>query len=268
MQARPSFFTFFLILVLGFATQARLVFAQSDTPVAMITGSSYGLGKVLAERAAAQGWKVALVDVRPGPSALFAQSIKESGGEAMVLVADLAEPEDRKNLVQQVLDRYGRIDYLFNNAGYAYLATLEQMKLQPAHKLFEVNYWAYADLARQAIAPMRQQGSGTIVNITSVLGMTPASPGYGHYSASKHALHGLFQAVAKEVEKDNITILIAAPGGMKTQIGAHAVGPLSNPRAELPANWEDPNIVADDIFERLSGPSGVFNPGYVGRMNR
>src|SRR5210317_1748596 len=73
MQARPSFFTFFLILVLGFATQARLVFAQSDTPVAMITGSSYGLGKVLAERAAAQGWKVALVDVRPGPSALFAQ---------------------------------------------------------------------------------------------------------------------------------------------------------------------------------------------------
>jgi short-subunit dehydrogenase len=72
----------------------------------------------------------------------------------------------------------------------------------------------------------------------------------------------------KEVAPDNIKVFLAAPGGMKTQIGAHSVGPLANPEAPVPANWEDPSIVADDIFEAIKGESGVFMPGYVGRQGR
>lgn len=240
----------------------------NDTPVAVITGSSYGLGAELVERAAARGWRIAMVDYRPGPSATKAQEIKEKGGQAAVFIADLSKPEDRKGLIKKVLKTFGRVDYLFNNAGYAYLATVEQMKLQPAHRLFEVNYWAYADLAKQVIEPMRKQGGGTIVNVSSILGTVAAPAGYGHYSASKHALHGLFQTMMKEVAPDNIKVFLAAPGGMKTQIGAHSVGPLANPAAPVPANWEDPGIVADDIFEAMQGESGVFMPGYVGRQGR
>ena len=243
------------------------VFAN-EAPVAVITGSSYGLGAELVERAVARGWRIAMVDYRPGPSATKAQEIKERGGQAAVFIADLSDPEDRKGLIKKVLATYGRVDYLFNNAGYAYLATVEQMKLQPAHRLFEVNYWAYADLAKQVIEPMRKQGGGTIVNVSSILGTVAAPAGYGHYSASKHALHGLFQTMMKEVAPDNIKVFLAAPGGMKTQIGAHSVGPLANPEAPVPANWEDPSIVADDIFEAIKGNSGVFMPGYVGRQGR
>ncbi|MGB0288830.1 SDR family NAD(P)-dependent oxidoreductase [Aequoribacter sp.] len=244
------------------------VVMANDAPVAVITGSSYGLGAELVDRAVARGWRIAMVDYRPGPSATKAQEIKERGGQAAVFVADLSEPEDRKGLIKEVLKTFGRVDYLFNNAGYAYLATVEQMKLQSAHRLFEVNYWAYADLAKQVIEPMRKQGGGTIVNVSSILGTVAAPAGYGHYSASKHALHGLFQAMVKEVAPDNIKVFLAAPGGMKTQIGAHSVGPLANPEAPVPANWEDPGIVADDIFEAIKGESGVFMPGYVGRQGR
>ena len=164
------------------------------------------------------------------------------------------------------MSTYGRIDYLFNNAGYAYLATIEQMELKPAHRLFEVNYWAYVDLAQQAIAPMRQQGGGVIVNVSSILATVPAGPGYGHYSATKYALHGVFQSMMQEVAPDGIKVFLAAPGGMKTKIGQHALGPLARPGAPLPDHWEDPSVVAADIFAAIDGDSGIILPGYVGRQ--
>lgn len=241
---------------------------EGDTakPVALITGSSYGLGKELTERAVARGWRVALVDYRPEPSQTMVEHIRAHGGDAVFYDVDLSKPELRSGLIAKVVDHYGRIDYLFNNAGYAYLATLEQMDMDDAKRLFEVNYWAYADLAQQAIAPMRAQGGGTILNVSSILGMRAAPPGFGHYSATKHALHGLFQTLMQEVKSDGIKVLVAAPGGMRTHVGKHSIGPLAQPDNDRAANWEDPGVAADDIFEALTGDSRIFNPGAVGRQ--
>ena len=239
----------------------------ADKPVAVITGSSFGLGKELVERSVEQGWRVALVDFRPEPSEQLVAEITASGGEAVFFDVDLSQPEQRIGLIAKVVQQYGRVDYLFNNAGYAYLATLEQMEATDAKRLFEVNYWAYADLAQQVIPVMRQQQSGVILNVSSILGMYPAPPGYGHYAATKHALHGLFQTVTKEVADDNIKVFLAAPAGMKTNIGKHSVGPQSHPNAELPSHWEAPGIIADDIFMAIEGESKVFNPGAAGRKS-
>jgi NAD(P)-dependent dehydrogenase (short-subunit alcohol dehydrogenase family) len=139
------------------------------------------------------------------------------------------------------------------------------MDLQAAHRLFEVNYWAYVDLAQRVIAPMRAGGGGTIVNVASILGVRPSPPGYGHYGATKHALVGLLQTAARELEEDNIRVIVAAPGGMRTNVARHSVGPLADPTRELPASWEDPAIVARDIFDALGGDAVVIYPGYVGR---
>lgn len=261
---RRSVTTLFVCFVaIGFRAVAL---AETASPVAVITGSSFGLGNELARMAAEKGWRLALIDNQPAQSAILAQSIKEAGGEAIVLVADLSKGEERKGLIEQVVSTYGRVDYLFNNAGYAYLATIEQMELKPAHRLFEVNYWAYVDLAQQAIAPMRQQGGGVIVNVSSILATVPAGPGYGHYSATKYALHGVFQSMMQEVAADGIKVFLAAPGGMKTKIGQHALGPLAQPGAPLPDHWEDPSVVAADIFAAIDGDSGIILPGYVGRQ--
>ncbi len=235
--------------------------------VAVITGTSYGLGRELALLGSKHGMKLVLVDMRPEPSEQLANQIRTQGGEALVVEADLAKPEAREKVVAAAVERFGQIDYLFNNAGYSYLATLEQMDMEQARHQMDVNFWAYADLAQRVIPIMRKQGGGTILNVSSILGMRPAPAHLGHYSATKHALHGLFQSVAVELKEDNIKVYIAAPAGMRTQIGKHSVGPgvTGEDRA---ADWEDPAIPARDIFEMIQSGNDqvIFNPGYIGRQ--
>ncbi|WP_206668562.1 SDR family NAD(P)-dependent oxidoreductase [Pseudomonas saliphila] len=232
--------------------------------VAIITGSSHGLGRELALLGAKEGMRLVLVDMRPAPSEQLAEQIRTQGGQAVVVEADLADPEQRPQVIEAAMKHYGQIDYLFNNAGYSYLATLEQMDIGQAKHMFEVNYWAYADLTQRVIPIMREQGGGTILNVSSILGMRAGPSGLGHYSGSKHALHGLFQSVAVELEEDNIKVFVAAPGGMRTHIGKHSVGPLVS-EEDRAADWEDPAIPARDIFEMIKGDEVIFNPGYIGR---
>ncbi len=234
--------------------------------VAIVTGSSYGLGYELATLSAEKGMKLVLADMRPEQSEKLAEQVRERGGQAIVVEVDLADAKQRPDVIEAAMDEFGRIDYLFNNAGYSYLAPLEQMDSEEAHRLFEVNYWAYADLAQRVIPIMRKQGGGTIVNVSSILGMSAAPANLGHYSATKHALHGLFQSVAQEVEADNINVFLAAPGGMRTKISQHSTGPMADPESDRAASWEDPAIASKDIFESILGDDVIFNPGYVGRQ--
>ncbi|MFD1700792.1 SDR family NAD(P)-dependent oxidoreductase [Halopseudomonas phragmitis] len=245
--------------------------AQADSPafkdkVAVVTGSSYGLGRELALLGASEGMKLVLVDVRPEPSQQLAEQIRSQGGQALVLEVDLADPEQRAGLIERARVEYGQVDFLFNNAGYSYLARLDEMDMDKARHQMEVNFWAYADLAQQAIAVMREQDGGTILNVSSILGMRPAPANLGHYAATKHALHGLFQSAAQELQADNIKIFIAAPAGMRTHISRHSTGPQANPEVDRAADWEDPAIAARDIFDMIQGEQVVFNPGYIGRQ--
>lgn len=259
-----------LVLLLG-GLMANADPAEDDPKlfegkVAVVTGSSYGLGRELVLLGASKGMKMVLVDIRPEPSNELAEQIRSQGGEAVVIEVDLAEADQRSRVIDGAMEAFGQIDYLFNNAGYSYLATLEQMDITQAQHMFEVNYWAYADLAQRVIPIMRAQGGGTILNVSSILGMRAAPPGLGHYAGNKHALHGLFQTAAQELEEANIKVFIAAPAGMRTQISKHSVGPLADPENDRAASWEDPAIAARDIFDSIQGDEVVFNPGYIGRQ--
>ncbi len=242
--------------------------ALAADKVAIVTGSSFGLGRELALLAHEAGMKLVLVDIRPENSLALAEQFRKDGGEAIFVEADLAQADQRPQIIARAEEAFGRIDYLFNNAGYSYLATLEQMSLDDAHRLFEVNYWAYVDLAQRVIGPMREAGGGTIVNVASILGVRPSPPGLGHYGATKHALLGLFQTAAQELAADNIKVIIAAPAGMRTSISKHSVGPLADPASDRAANWEDPAIAARDIFDALDDDEVVIYPGYIGRQMR
>ncbi|MEM1402496.1 MAG: SDR family oxidoreductase [Pseudomonadota bacterium] len=260
--------TALLALSMGLTASATYAGTNGDSPVAIVTGSSYGLGKELATLAKEAGMRLVLVDMRSEPSVAMAATFVEDGTATVFVEADLADAAQRPQVVEAALENFGRVDYLFNNAGYSYLATHEQMSLEDAHHLFEVNYWAYADLAQRVIGPMREVGGGTIVNVASILGVRPSPPGLGHYGASKHALLGLFQTTAQELEPDNIKVIVAAPAGMSTNISVHSVGPLAEPGNDRAAAWEDPVVAARDIFDALSGDDIVIYPGYIGREIR
>ncbi len=242
-------------------------FAAADDPwrgkVAVITGSSSGLGHELALIAAEKGMKLVLVDINLGPSSALASQVLAEGGQAVAIEVDLADRGQRSRVIETALDQYGTVDYLFNNAGYSYLATLEQMDVDMAQHLFEVNYWAYVDLANQVIPVMKAQGSGSILNVVSILAHRSAPPGTGHYAASKAALVGMFQAAAQELEGYGIKVFLASPGGMRTHIGRNAVGPLAEGRRDRADEWEPPEIAARDIFAAMLEDEVQFFPGYV-----
>ena len=234
--------------------------------VIVITGTSSGLGQELARIAAEKDMRLVLVDKDPAPSEAMVRRIVQGGGEAVFVEADLADPAQRPRIVETAVERFGTVDYLFNNAGYSYLATLEQMDLEQAHHLFEVNYWAYVDLAQRVIPVMKAQGSGTIFNVASILGVRQAPFGLGHYAATKHALVGLFQTAAQELEPHGIRVYVGAPAGMRTNISKNSVGPLADPEVDRAADWEDPAIAAEDIFAGVQGKDVVFYPGYIGQQ--
>lgn len=232
--------------------------------VIIITGTSSGLGRELAAIAIDRGMRLVLADKDPGPSEAMAAAVREAGGDAVFVEVDLADPAQRGRVVDAAMEAYGRIDYLFNNAGYSYLALLEQMDAEMAHHLFEVNYWAYVDLAQRVVPIMREQGGGTIMNVASILGVRPGPPGLGHYAATKHALVGMFQVAARELASDGIRVFVAAPAGMRTNIARNSTGPLADGGRDRADDWEDPAIPAADIFELIQGDEVVIYPGYIG----
>jgi NAD(P)-dependent dehydrogenase (short-subunit alcohol dehydrogenase family) len=236
--------------------------------VAIVTGSSSGLGAELAKIAADRGMKLVLVDIKPEASEAFAAQVRQQGGEAIVVKVDLAQPEQRPQVIDAALKQFGRIDYLFNNAGYLYIAAFEQTDLQQAHHLFEVNYWAYVDLAHRVVPIMKKQGGGTILNVASVLAHGSGAPGLGHYAASKSALLSIFQSAAQELKADNIRVFVASPGGMRTNMSQNAVGPGAGRMRGGMSTAESPDVVAREIFEKMQADEVVFFPGQAGRRMR
>jgi NAD(P)-dependent dehydrogenase (short-subunit alcohol dehydrogenase family) len=258
------------ILLLGAMAPAPAVLAAEEDPfagrVAVITGTSSGLGRELARIAAEREMKLVLVDIDPRASREMARRIVQGGGEAVFVEADLADPAQRPQIIETAMERFGAIDYLFNNAGYSYLARLDQTDLEMAHHLFEVNYWAYVDLADRVVPIMKEQGGGTIFNTASILGVRPGPPGLGHYAGTKFALVGMFQVAAKELEPHGIRVFVGAPAGMRTDISKNSIGPLADPETDRAADWEDPAIPARDIFRGIQGDEVVFYPGYIGEQ--
>ncbi|WP_241213637.1 SDR family NAD(P)-dependent oxidoreductase [Sphingomonas sp. ABOLE] len=168
-----------------------------------ITGISRGLGKALAQAALSRGDTV-VGTVREGVPDLVAGK-----GALHVLTVDLTDKAAIAPAVRDAFERTGRIDVLVNNAGYGLLGALEEATDAEFERLFAVNVFAPFAIIRAALPALRRQGSGHILNITSIAGRAPAGSS-GLYSATKSALEGLTQSLAQEI----------APFGLKaTAIG-------------------------------------------------
>ena len=241
----------FLICLLAIPTQAGAPQGSHSGKVAIITGSSSGVGYEMTQQAMARGMHLVLADINPAPSEQMAAAYRARGGRAIVVEVDLAIAAQRPAVIDRAVEEFGRIDYLFNNAGYAYVTSLANHDMAQAKRLFEVNYWAYVDLAQRAVPIMKQQKSGVIINISSYLGIAPASPLLGVYAASKHALMGFFQSVDAELEGTGVDIKLVSPAGMKTNIITNAVGQDAAKVQGGDQDWEPPAKVVKEIFEQL-----------------
>ena len=177
-----------------------------------ITGCSTGFGRNLAQEVLQNGERVAVTARNTDDIQELVNQFPET---AFAIQLDVTNPEQVKNAVQQALDKFGRIDVLVNNAGIGYFGALEESEEAEVRRMFEINFFGLAAVTNAVLPSMRAQRSGHIINISSVGGMV-AFPGIGFYNASKFAVTGYSEALAKEVGALGIKVTVIAPSGFRT----------------------------------------------------
>jgi NAD(P)-dependent dehydrogenase (short-subunit alcohol dehydrogenase family) len=214
---------------IGLATWAVSRLARNDFSFAgksiLITGGSRGLGLTIARKIAAEGGRIALLARDEEELARACAELRGLGGEALAVPCDLFDRAQSLGAVENVVDRFGTIDVLINNAGIIEVGPLDNMRRQDFEKSMQLHFWAPFNLIRQVIPHMRRAGGGRIVNIASIGGKV-AVPHLAPYSASKFALVGLSDAFRAELACDGIRITTVTPGMMRTgsQVNARFKG--------------------------------------------
>ncbi len=213
--------------------------------VVIVTGASSGIGEATARQFGREGAKVVLAARRVDRLEALAKEINSmgTGAETLVVQADLSKLEDIQSLINQTLDKYGRIDVLVNNAGFGRLDWLEKLDpLKDIQSQFDVNVLGVIQTTRQALPVMMKQRSGHIINMCSMAGLV-ATPTYTIYAACKHAVHGFSEALRREVKPWGIDVSMIYPGGVTTEFGQHA-GIQRKTKATTPKSLL---LTADDV---------------------
>jgi NAD(P)-dependent dehydrogenase (short-subunit alcohol dehydrogenase family) len=178
-----------------------------------ITGSSRGFGRALTEAALAAGDRVVATARRPDVLNDLAQ---HHSAALLALPLDVTDSRAAQRAVQAAVDRFGRLDVVVNNAGYANVAPIETGDDGDFRAQFETNFWGIYNVTKAAIGPLRRQGGGLIVQFSSIGGRVGGSPGIASYQAAKFAVDGFTRVLAAETAPFGIHTMVVEPSGFAT----------------------------------------------------
>ncbi|MDH4065210.1 MAG: SDR family oxidoreductase [Acidobacteriota bacterium] len=212
-----------------------------DSRIIVITGASGGIGAATAERLASDGATVVLVARR---EAALAQVAARCGRRAFPVVADVSERHAVREVVRDVLSRFGRIDVWINNAGRGISRPPSELTDQDVDEMMRANVTSALYGMQEVLPHFRERGTGHVINVSSMLGRIPFAPSRSAYTAAKHFLNAITAAMRAEVQAthSDIQFSLVSPGVVYTDFGKHAVhgGPDSR---EFP-NGQEPSDVA------------------------
>jgi NAD(P)-dependent dehydrogenase (short-subunit alcohol dehydrogenase family) len=234
-----------------------VIMAVETERVALVTGASSGIGEAAARALVEAGF------------AVYGTSRRAVAGQEQDAVTflplDVTDDESVAGAVREVLARSGRIDVLVNNAGLGIAGAAEESSIEQAHALFDTNVFGSIRMTRAVLPQMREQGSGRIINISSVLGLVPA-PFAALYAATKHAIEGYSESLDHEVREHGIRVLLVEPAYTRTSFDANSI-PADKPLAvyagrrevldaliaEAIRGGDEPSVVADAIVAAATG---------------
>src|SRR4051812_47209290 len=219
--------------------------------VALVTGASSGIGEAAARALVEAGFTV------------YGTSRRAVAGEerdaVTFLPLDVTDDESVASGVREVLGRSGRIDVLVNNAGLGIAGAAEESSIEQAQALFDTNLFGSIRMTRNVLPQMREQGSGRIINISSVLGLVPAPFG-ALYSATKHAIEGYSESLDHEVREHGVRVLLVEPAYTRTSFDSNSIPadeplPVYSQRrvvfdaliADAIKDGDEPSVVAEAI---------------------
>jgi short-subunit dehydrogenase len=224
--------------------------------VALITGASGGIGAATAQRLAAEGLRVALTGRRTERLDEIAARIRERGGEALVIPADLAQEAERVRLVEAVRAAWGPADVLINNAGFGWYGFGAEMPWPTARQMLETDLAAVVHLTLLCLPEMRARGCGHVVNVGSIAGDIPGQ-GTALYSALKGAVADFTTGLYRELKGTGVHVSVVKPGPVATGFFAVTAGQPGGRRMPAERFAIAPQRVADCIWGLLRRPRRV-----------
>jgi len=213
--------------------------------VAIVTGASSGIGEATAIALAAEGAAVAIAARRRDRLDDLTKRITEKGEQVLSITADVSDEAQVDDVVQQTQVKFGKVDILVNNAGVMLLGMIDGANTEDWRRMINLNVLGLMYATHKVLPLMKTQGSGHIVNISSVAGRV-ANAGSGVYNASKWAVGAFSESLRKEVYQNNIRVTIIEPGLVATELPQHVTDPKAK---ETTANFYGSvkNLESEDI---------------------
>jgi NAD(P)-dependent dehydrogenase (short-subunit alcohol dehydrogenase family) len=199
--------------------------AESLPSVWLVTGCSTGIGRQIALAALARGRRVA---VTARKTSAVADIVAAHPEQAIALALDVTDRAQISRAVRAAEDRFGAIDVLVNNAGYGYMAAVEEGEDAEVRAMFDTNYFGVVDMIKAVLPGMRSRKRGHIINISSMTGLV-ANPPNVYYSSSKFALEALSEGLAKEVAPFGIRVTAIEPGAIRTDWSSRSMKESQQP---------------------------------------
>ena len=215
----------------------------------LITGCSTGIGREIARAALEVGHSVAVTARNVDAVADF---VDQFGDRALALPLDVTDRDQITSAVGSVEKTFGGIDVLVNNAGYGYMAAVEEGEDAEVRKLFDTNYFGVVDTLKAVLPAMRARRSGHVINISSMTGLVENPPN-AYYSSTKFALEALTEALAKEVGPLGIKVTAIEPGAFRTDWAARSMQESSTPIGDYDDNVGSRKTLIKQFADHLPG---------------
>jgi NAD(P)-dependent dehydrogenase (short-subunit alcohol dehydrogenase family) len=236
----------------------------------VITGAAGGIGSAFARRFGQAGARLGLLDLSAEGLEPLSSDLCARGIENVAVACDVTDPADCQAAIARVINSYGGIDVLVNNAGIGHRSAFRDTNLDVFRRVMAVNFFGSLYCAKAALESLIER-KGLIIVISSIAGFSPLY-GRSGYSASKHALHGLFDSVRTELAQTGVDVMIVCPGFTETPISTSALGAdgriTVHPRSTY-GRIAQPEEVADAVFgAACRGKKRLLILSSVGRLTR
>lgn len=221
--------------------------------IVWVTGASSGIGEALCIQMAREGADLILSARRESELERVAEECRKYGSKTLILPFDMMDLTLHQQKVQEVINRFGRLDIIILNAGVSQRSYVINTTFEVYRKLFEINFFSIVSLTQHILPIFQAQKSGIFVPIASVAGRI-STPRRAAYGASKHALIGFFDSVRAEVYQDGIQVTTILPGYIKTDISLNAMNETGDKYNKMDPNQAkglDPQITAEKIVSAI-----------------